>query len=57
VSIKADLDALRREKSLVPVGNRTKASQMSSYSLRYPGFLIYNTQITNAIECKTALQK
>jgi len=57
VSIEADPDALRREKSLVPVGNRTNASQMSSYSLRYPGSLIYNTQITNAVECKAALQK
>jgi len=43
VSIKADLDALRGEKSLEPVGNRTKASQMSSYSLSYPGPLIDNT--------------
>jgi len=51
VNIKADLDVLRTEKSLVPVGSRTKASQVSSYSLRYPGSLIDKTQITSAVEC------
>jgi hypothetical protein len=57
MSIKVDLEACRREKSLVPVGNRTKASRLSSYLLRYPGSLIDNIQITDGVECRAELQK